>query len=132
MLRRWSVRVCLFLVMVQTLTSESWAFKREMRIPLLGCRGHYTASGAAKYLAIRNVPKEKDREELVIEIDNVPLKPGTVLVVYVGDEQIGSIKLDAKGSGSLTLTSDFRKYVPPLDVGTTIMLKTIEGRLVMW
>jgi hypothetical protein len=132
MLRWWTVRVCLCLLVIHAVASESWAFKREMRLPLSGCRGHYNASGTARYLAIRNVPKEKDREELIVEIFNVPLKPGTVLVVYVGDEQVGQITLDAKRYGSLTLTSDFRKYVPPLDVGTSVMLKTVEGQMVMW
>src|SRR5436309_267869 len=127
MLRLCAVRVCLLLIAVHVLASPSWAFKREMRIPLIGCRGHFAGSGTARYLAIRNVAKEKDREELIVEIANVPLKAGTVLIVYVGDEQIGNIKLNAKRSGSLTLTSEFRKFVPPLDPGTTVTLKTIDG-----
>ena len=125
-------RLCLIVVVVLSFEAPAWAYKRENRIPLIGCRGHFAASGSARYVLVRDEKKADDREEMIVEIRNVPLRPGTTLVVYVTDEAVGTIKLDAKQSGTLTLTSSFKKYVPPIDAGTSVVLKTIDGRFVMW
>ena len=112
-------------------THPAWAYKTESRIPLMGCRGHYSASGSARYVKIRS-EKKTDEEELQIVIHNVPLKPGTVLFVFVAEEPVGTIKLDSKQSGKLTLTSSFGKFVPPITSGTSVIVKTVDGRYVMW
>ena len=114
------------------LAEPACAYKRESRIPLSGCRGHFAASGSARFVAMRNEPRQTDHEELIIEIKNVPLRPGTKLIVYVSDDPVGSISLNAKQSGSLTLTSSFGKVVPEITAGTSVMIKTIDGRDVMW
>ena len=128
----WLIRLLGFLIFVQTLSSPALAYKRTTRLPLLGCRGHFAASGSARYEEIRDESNTKDHEELTIEVKNVPLKPGTVLVVYVSDEALGNITLDRKQSGRLKLTSEFGKFVPTLEWGTNVMLKKIDGRLVTW
>ena len=125
-------RLSLLIAVVLSWESSAWAYKRESRIPLVGCRGHFAASGAARYVLVRDELKTPDREETIIEVTNVPLKPGTTLVVYVTDEAVGTIKLDAKQSGSLTLKSSYKKYVPPIDAGTSVVVKTVDGRFVMW
>ena len=114
------------------LAEPACAYKRESRIPLSGCRGHFAASGSARFVAMRNEPRQTDHEELIIEIKNVPLPPGTKLIVYVSDEVVGYINLNAKQSGSLTLTSSFGKIIPEITAGTSILIKTINGRDVMW
>lgn len=126
------IRLLCLVVAIEFFATPAWAYKRENRIPLVGCRGYFAASGAARYFAIRNVPKEKDREEILIEIHNVPLKPGTVLVVYIGEEAVGKITLDAKQSGSLKRISDDRVAIQPIEPGATVFIKTVDGRLVMW
>ena len=115
-----------------SLAEPAYAYKRESRVPLSGCRGHFAASGSARFVAMQNEPRQIDHEELIIEIKNVPLRPGTKLIVYVSDEAVGSISLNAKQSGSLTLTSSFGKVVPEITAGTSVMIKTIDGRDVMW
>jgi hypothetical protein len=126
------VRFCVFVAAVQLLTADAWAYKTEIRLPLIGCRGHFAAAGTARFHVLRGEPKIDDQEELLIEIKNVPLAPGTILVVYVSDEVVGNITLNGKQSGSLKLTSALRKFVPPLDPGTSVMVKTVDGRLIMW
>lgn len=123
--------LCVLIIVSQGLGRSVPAFEKETRIPLVGCRQYSAAYGAAKLYEIRRVTKEKDREELVIEINNVPLPPGTVLVVDVDKEQIGKITLNSKRSGRLKLTSEFRKYIPSITPGTSVTVTTIEGRLVM-
>ena len=126
------VRLCCVVAIFASSAAPVWAYKRENRIPLTGCRGHFAASGSARYVLLRDEPKTEDREELIVEVKNVPLKPGTTLIVYVTDEAVGTIKLDARQSGSLKLTSAYKKFIPPLDAGTSVVLKTVNGRFVMW
>src|SRR5437762_1620847 len=109
MCRNLFVRCCLVLLVLQSIAPCVRAYQHELRVPLVGSREYYNASGSARLFEIRRVTRERDREELVIEVNNVPLTPGTVLVVYIGDEQVGKITLNSKRSGSLKLTSDFRK-----------------------
>ena len=126
------VRLCLIASFVLLFDSQTWAYKRENRIPLSGCRGHFAGSGTARYISNRDEPKTPNGEELIVEIKNVPFRPGTTLVVYVADEAVGTIKLDAKQGGTLKLSSSYNKFVPPLDESTSVVLKTVDGRMVMW
>jgi len=126
------IHLCLIAGFVLFFDGQAWAYKRQNRIPLSGCRGHYAASGTARYVATRNEPRTPDQEEMIVEVKNVPLRPGTTLVVYVTDEAVGTIKLDANQGGTLKLTSAYKKFVPPLDEGTSVVLKTVDGRMVMW
>ena len=96
----WLVRFCFLVIGIQCVSSSAWAFQKETRIPLVGRREYHAASGSARLFEIRRVTREKDREELVVEVNNVPLPRGTVLVVYFGDEQIGNLTLNAKRSGT--------------------------------
>ncbi len=124
--------LCLFTAFVLLSDGQAWAYKRETRIPLSGCRGHFAASGTARYVSKQNETKTPDQEDIIVEINNVPMRPGTILVVYVTDEAVGTIKLDAKQGGTLKLTSSSKKFIPPLDESTSVVLKTVDGRMVMW
>ncbi len=124
--------LCLIAGFILLFDGQAWAYKRENRIPLSGCRGHFAASGTARYVAKHKEPKTPDQEEIIVEINNVPMRPGTILVVYVTDEAVGTIKLDAKQGGTLKLTSSSNKFIPPLDESTSVVLKTVDGRMVMW
>ena len=132
MQKYWIIRFLAVLSGLQCLTNSAWAFKREIRVPLMGCRGHYAASGFARSVEVFSEANEKDRQEFVIQMRNVPLTPGTVLVVYVGDESVGNITLDAKQSGSIKITSDKHRHVPKLDWGTSVILTKIDGSIVSW
>jgi len=80
---------------------------------------------------VRNIASTRNHDELIVEIKNVPLPPGTTLVVYVGDELIGDFKLDARQSGSVKLDSE-KRFVPSIEPGSMVTLKTVEGKLVCW
>ena len=69
---------------------------------------------------------------LVIDVKNVPLTPGTVLVVYVGEESLGHLMLDSKRDGTFRLKSDPRTFVPKLTRGSSVTLKKLDGSLVIW
>ena len=127
-----TLRVFMILTFVLALTDTASAFKKQERVPLLGCRGHFAASGSAIYTTLRGEPKTPDGEQLEIEIRNVPLRPGTTLFVYVAEQPVGSIKLDAKQGGTISLNSSFGKFVPPVGPGTSVVVKTVDGKPVLW
>jgi len=127
----WLVR-CLFIIAISHgCSTEIWAYKRESRVPLVGCHAYFAAHGSARYLSVRNIASTRNHDELIVEIKNVPLPPGTTLVVYVGDELIGDFKLDARQSGSVKLDSE-KRFVPSIEPGSMVTLKTVEGKLVCW
>lgn len=125
------IRLFIFVFVVHCVTATTWADERATRIPLFGCRGHFAASGDARYIDVRNEAGVKDRQDLIIEIKNVPLRPGTVLVVYVNDEMLGNITLDSRQGGTFKLSSEDRRFVPKLNYGTNVMITKIDGRLVI-
>jgi hypothetical protein len=128
----WLVRAICFLCLIQCLTAPAWAYKRETRIPLLGCRGHFAASGNARFVEVRSERSVRDHDELIIDIKNVPLRPGTVLVVYVSNEAVGNITINSKLSGSLTLKAEGLQYLPSVNLGTSVVLTKLDGSLVLW
>ena len=130
MFRTGIIRVVALVVGMHCLTSLAWANKREVRLPLHGCRGHFELRGEARSTETWAETNRKDRRELVIEVRNIPLRPGTVLVVFVAEESVGNITVDANQRGFLKITSDQQKNVPLLDWGTSVILTKIDGSLV--
>jgi hypothetical protein len=128
---KWLMRVCLLLVLVECTASPAWAYRRDFRIPLLGCHEYFYASGTARYVAKLNEAKVTRYEEVTVEVKNVPLKPGTVLVVEIDDETIGNITLDARQSGILTVTTETRKYIPFIKAGSNVSIRKVDGSVVL-
>ena len=108
-----------------------FAYKSQQRVPLSGYDKYFLATGSAKYTTIANEPKMADHEELVVEIRNVPIKPGTTLLVYVSEILVGKIKLDAARNGKLKVVASSRNFVPPISAGTFVEIKTIDGHQVL-
>lgn len=131
MSQKLCLRFCLVIAISVCLTNHAWAYKRENRIILRGADKYFLATGEAKSLEVRREIKQKDREELTIELKNVPMKPGTVLVVFFADEEVGKITLDDKRSGQLKLSSETQKHVPLIGPGSVVHIKTPEGRTVV-
>jgi hypothetical protein len=127
-----AVRAGLFLLVIVCTANPAWAYKRNFRIPLMASHGFYTASGTARYIAKFNEPNVTRYEELTIEVKNVPLVPGTVLVVEIDGETIGNFTLDRRQSGTLTITSETRKYIPNITSGSGVMVKKVDGTIVIW
>lgn len=128
---RWLVRLTCFLALLQLLVTPAWAYKLESRVPLFGYRGNITAKGSARYMGKFREPDTRHFEELVIEVKYVPLTPGTVLAVYVDKEMIGQLTITEHQTGTLRVTSEQRKYVPPIEPGSSVRLMKTDGTIVM-
>ncbi len=108
------------------------AIFHKTRLTLAGCRGFLAATGSATYTSSVGETDYPDGEKVVIEIRNVPLPAGTELLVFIHENEVGTIKLDKKRNGRLVLESKFRQLAPPLKLGSFIVLKLEDGTSVMW
>lgn len=127
------LRLIACLAGLQLLTCPAWAYKFELKVPLTGCLGYFSATGSARHIRYLNEPNFKNHDEVIVEIKNVPLPPGTVLVVNFENEMIGKITLDKRRCGTLKLTSeDAGVVVPRMTVGTSVMLTKVDGSIVTW
>jgi hypothetical protein len=102
------------------------------RLPLQGCRGFLAATGSVTYTKSYAETDMPDGEKLVITVNNVPLTPGTELLVYIHEKEVGSLKLDKRRSGRFEIKSSFRRLAPPITSGSFIVLMLDDGTKVMW
>lgn len=126
------VRVSGFLAAALLCTVPVLGYHKESRVPLFGCHEYFNASGSARYEAKRNEQHVARSEVLTIDIKNVPLKPGTVLVVYIDNEQMGKITLDARQSARFVISNETHRHVPIISAGSIVMIKKPTGQIVMW
>lgn len=127
----WVVRFCCLLFVVHASATSASAYHRDYRVPLFGYHGNVTAMGSARYVGQFNEPNVKYLEELTIDVKFVPLTPGTVLVVYVDKEMVGTLTITNRQTGSLKVTSEERKYVPKIEAGTMVKLTKLDGTIVI-
>jgi hypothetical protein len=105
---------------------------RKTQLPLRGCRGNLHAKGTATFTSSYAETSTPDGTKLVIVIENVALPPGTELLVYVHESEVGTIKLDKQRGGRFVIESDFRQLAPALSTGSFVVLKLENGTNVMW
>ncbi|MBC8113601.1 MAG: hypothetical protein H7062_04435 [Candidatus Saccharimonas sp.] len=104
----------------------------KTQLPLTGCRGYHSARGIVTYtnsLREKDIP---DGQRVVIVIENVALPPGTELLVYVHENEVGTIKLDKRRGGRLVIEPTFRQPAPAITTSSFVVLKLIDGTTVMW
>ena len=120
------------LLILQMLCTPALAYKKEIRLPLAGCREYFAASGSATYTEVIADATQKASYELFVEIKNMPLPPGTVLVVLIDEQTIGRVTLDSRRRASLRLTGDKKKIIAPLNWGSQVNLTKVDGTVVVW
>ena len=77
--------------------------------------------------------KQDDGAKIVVEISNVPLPPGTELVVEIHEKEVGTVKLDSERAARLVLESKFGKSVPRIHTGSIVTIKLPGGGgTVLW
>ena len=101
---------------VWPLPMEAAIYKTQL--PLRGCRGNLHAKGTATFTSSRGETSMPDGQKLVIVIENVALPPGTELLVYVHETEVGTMKLDKRRGGRLVIESDFRQLAPSLSLSS--------------
>ena len=129
-----TLRNVLFAVALLAVACPHQAEARITRtqMPLCGCRGYTAAKGSVTCVESVGEPGRNDGTTLVIEVGNVPLPPGTELLVFVDDAQVGALKLDKNQNGRLVLETKFRKPAPKIKVGSFVVLKLDDGSTVVW
>ena len=108
------------------------AFYHKQQLPLSGCRGYHSAKGIVTYTNSLGETGAPDGQRLVIVIENVALPPGTELLVFVHENEVGTIKLDKRRGGRLVIEPTFRQPAPAISAKSFVVLKLIDGTVVMW
>lgn len=119
------------------LTVAAWpstaeAIFHRKQLPLIGCRGYHTAKGTVTYTSSLGEKDSPDGQKLVIVVENVPLPPGTELLVFVHEVEVGTLKLDRRRGGQVTIEPSFRRPAPSITNGSFVVLKLINGTNVVW
>jgi len=97
----------------------------ELRATLHGSAAFPGADGKARF---------RDRggeQELEVEVEDANRLAGTRLRVFVGGRQVGTLRINRFGNGSLNLNSDRGDNVPAVTAGTTVRVRTAGGTLVV-
>ncbi len=105
---------------------------RRKQLPLTGCRGNLYAKGTATFTNTWAEASSPNGQKLVIVVQNVSLPPGTELLVYVHEKEVGTMTLDKQRGGRFVIESDFRQLAPALSTGSFVVLKLENGTNVMW
>ena len=127
---RFSVAIVALALLVCPLPCE--AYVRWLKLPLTAHRGHAGAKGMVTFSESFGETDAGDGATLVIEVSNVPLPPGTELIVEVHEKQVGSLKLDPKRGGRLVLKTTANKSVPRIHTGSMVTLRVPGGGTVLW
>ncbi len=119
------------------LTVAAWpqsaeAIFNRRQLPLSGCRGYQSAKGTATYTSSLGEKDVTDGQRLVIVVENVPLPPGTELLIYVHEVEVGTLKLDKRRGGRFAIEPTFRQPAPAITTGSFVVLKLIDGTNVIW
>lgn len=97
----------------------------ELRATLHGSAAFPGADGKARF---------RDRggeQELEVEVEDANRLAGARLRVFVGGKQVGTLRINRFGNGSLNLNSDRGDNVPAVNAGTTVRIRTAGGTLVV-
>ncbi len=109
------------------------AYVQWVKVPLTAHRGHAGGKGMVTFTESFGETSQDDGAKIVIDISNVPLPPGTELVVEVHEKEVGTVKLDSKRGGRLVLESKFGKSVPRIHTGSTVTISLPGGGgTVLW
>ena len=131
MLQKLRIPFLLCAVVAATWPNPCDAYVERLHFPLSGHRGYATAKGSVEF-AERFGDDSAQGTTLIIEVSNVPLPPGTELIVLVHEREVGTIKLNKQRAGRLVLESNFRKSVPRIATGSFVTVNLPGGSTVVW
>lgn len=124
--------VVLACVVAAAWTAPCEAFVRRLQFPLSGHRNYGSGSGQVTFSESFGDVGRSDGVTLIVEVNNVPLPPGTELAVLVHEKQVGRLKLDKLRNGRLVLESGPGRRVPRLSAGSFVTVALPAGATVLW
>ena len=93
-----------------------------------------TLHGSAAFPGADGKARFRDRggeQELEVEVEDANRLAGTRLRALAGGKQVGTLRINRFGIGSLNLNSDQGDTVPAVKAGTTVRVRTAGGTLVV-
>ena len=97
----------------------------QLRATLHGSAAFPGADGKARFR------HRGGEQELEVEVEDANRLAGTRLRALAGGKQVGTLRINRFGIGSLNLNSDQGDTVPAVKAGTTVHVRTAGGTLVV-
>lgn len=129
---RFSLMALVFAALAVACPLEAEAIYRQVRLPMAGCRGFLHAKGSVTFTDVQAEKGIPDGQTFLLQVDNVPLPPGTELLVYIDGDEYATITLDKKRSAMLQVKSSFSTQAPVIKPSSYVVLRLIDGTNVMW
>ena len=95
------------------------------RIVLKSAKAFPAAKGSAKFKATA------EERELQVEVEHVRRLAGKRVVFIVGGKKIATKKLNRFGAAEINRNSQLGQFVPNVQAGTTVRVKTAGGALIV-
>ena len=108
------------------------AYVRELRLPLAGCHQYAAGRGAVRFAQNYGDAVRDGGGTLIVEVNNVPLPPGTNLDVMIHGKQVGTLMLDKERNGRLVLQSTSKLGIPQLTEASIVTVRLPAGAKVLW
>jgi hypothetical protein len=95
------------------------------RITLKSAKAFPAAKGSAKFKATA------EERELQVEVEHIRRLAGKRVVFVVGGKRLGTAKVNRFGAAQIERNSQRGQFVPAVQVGTTVKVKTPAGALIV-
>ncbi len=95
------------------------------RIVLKSAKAFPAAKGSAKFKATA------EERELQVEVEHIRRLAGKRVVFIVGGKKIATKKVNPFGAAEINRNSQRGQFVPAVDAGTSVRVKTAAGALIV-
>jgi hypothetical protein len=95
------------------------------RITLKSAKAFPAAKGSAKFKATA------EERELQVEVEHIRRLAGKRVVFVVGGKKLGAAKVSRFGAAEIDRNSQRGQFVPGVQAGTTVKVKTTAGALIV-
>ncbi len=128
------LRILALGVVVSTsiLPTSCEAYVRHLRLPLAGCHKYAVGKGSVTFAQNYSDAVRDGGGSLIVEVNNVPLPPGTNLEVMVHGKQVGTLMLDKERNGRMVLASTTKQGIPQLTEASIVTVRLPAGARVLW
>jgi hypothetical protein len=121
----WALAIVAALTLALAGTAVAGSSKTEFRANLAGSATYRAANGKAVYKV------DGGEREFQVEVEDARTLAGKTVNVYVNGAKVGSMRINSFGDRRLSRNSDLGQAVPTLSSGSSVMVKTTTGVLVV-
>jgi hypothetical protein len=125
MTRHWRISVLPLVSLLALATALTTAAAASRQIALRPSKAYPAARGTAQY------QQQPTQREFQIEVEHIPSLARHRVVVFVNETMIGTARVSSRGVAELERNTERRQRVPKFQAGTTVKVRTRDGRMII-